>query len=340
MEQRITELVLNDPEMKELLTSYGGQPAFFYQKAPLDHDPHWNLPCFPRVDFDIAWNYDATGEQAGVLNLHISVCNSSVADVEKRIENRFLELFHGTFFSPKQEVGVVTYSLLWESSSYFSVKGSDQNAELSPVEVYGIEMKFQVLGFPPQGMLGVAQILKTEGTGCGDFEDLSDPVLGFYRWLEQEFPKVRLISYHSLPPVWKPSYQEPALYCGFDSDLCPQRQSYSVNWYTGQLSLHLFASCVPERTLWAKGIMSRLKLQGEFLLPDGSPFFVEDVSLVPKHHPFQMGQVMIQGTYGEWVAPRKQAPCSPLRHGFYRQLPPKTMEKRKGNLSYHLLNFV
>lgn len=319
MEQLLTTMALNDPELCALLATYYNEPAFFYEKAPLDHLPQWNTSCFPRVDFDIQWKHDTIGHRIGTLSLHISVCNSSGHDVEKKIENRFLDLMHGVFFTPHPE-DATTYGVMWSKSTYFSVKGSDQNAELSPIEVYGIGMEFDILGFPPQGFKGLDLLLASNPlTAHLPASPLleNDPVDSFYQWMEKIFPDVLLLSYHTLPPIWKPSYQNPALYCTFDSSACSEKDNYSVNWFLGELQLHLFTSFTQERSHLAQQIISTLKTQGELILADGSPFFLKDVTFNPRTHPFQGGQVTLRGEYGEWVAPQKQAPPTPLRHAYY-----------------------
>ena len=265
------------------MTEYKGKPAFFFQKAPQDTDPGWRKPCFPRIDYNIDMRYDPERKSSGLMVVNIWATSESVAMPED-IEKRVIELIDGTFYTPQ---GQPTVCALWNLSEAFNFEmPSTQGGNTSP-EVFGISVTFDLLSFPEQ--------LTTD----------PDPILGLNAWTKANFPDVTVIGYGEIPPLWKPTDKNPALYWRFESAASSDRQSFAVNWYTGEFAAHLIAVSVPERNRWTKALIELIQLWGEVVLLDGSPMLAKQIKIRHAADPLREGQLVLSGQYGVLASHRK-----------------------------------
>lgn len=309
MEGLIYLYLAQDTQIASLLTTYHDEPAVFYQKSPNDEDDEWQKPCYPRIDYNVDKTADTERKTAGVLTVNIWVTAECVTatgmDPDKEIEERLKELLDGCFFS--DEAG--TICTVWNSTEAFSVTASQKNQEVSPVDVFGIEITFDLMEFLPQNT--------TE----------PDPIVGCNNWIKQKFPEARAIEHDQLPPVWKPTDTEPAVYWRFEGTEVTQ-ESYTIIWYTGRFALHVIAETIPERNKWTKAISEALQLDGEILLEDGAPMFIKRCTIRHDSDPLRAGQINISGEYGVLAQQRKEKAAIRLNHAHFDKKEDKHHGKR------------
>ena len=61
---------------------------------------------------------------------------------------------------------------------------------------------------------------------------------------------------------------------------------------------HIIAESVPERNKWTKAIIERAQLDGEVILADTSPMFINRIALRHGADPLRDGQLELTGQYG------------------------------------------
>jgi hypothetical protein len=287
----LTQQIRNDPDMAGMLTEYGGKPAFFYQKSPQDNDRGWTKPCYPRADYNIDMSYDPERKVSGVMLINVW-CSAECAAMPEDIERRLIELISGTFYTTSEQA---TVCAVWSRSDAFVREVPVNRGGNTAPEVFGVTLLFDLLQFPEQ--------LTTD----------PDPIQGLHVWTQVNFPGMRIIGCDKTQTIWKPTDATPAIYWRFISTAI-DRQSCAVTWYTGQFAAHVIAGSVTERNRWIKAIMERITIDGEILLLDGSPMFVNRVAIQHSADPLREGQLSLTGQYGVLAQQRGEYARQPLNH--------------------------
>jgi len=322
--------IRGDPDMAGMLTSFRGKPAFFYQKAPPDTDkgwsdknqscspmqPGWKKPAFPRADYSIDMRYDPERKVSGTMIINVWCIRESAVTPED-IERRLVELISGTFYSTRREA---TVCAVWTRSEGFGFEMPANIGGNTSPEVFGVTLMFDLTEFPEQ-----------ETTD-------PDPVQGLNGWTKGNFPDVKIINVdpgsspgQALPEIWKPTDESPAVYWRFEGTAANDRQSYAVNWYTGQFAAHVIAETVPERNRWIKAMKEAMQLDGEVVLTDGSPMFVKNIAARNGADPLREGQLLLTGQYGVLAQHRKERAQIPLNNAVF---PHGTISYKKGGIAH------
>ncbi|MDR3148631.1 MAG: hypothetical protein LBT88_01245 [Oscillospiraceae bacterium] len=286
----LKEQIRSDPQIAGMLTSYGGEPAFFYQKSPPDTDRAWHKPCYPRADYNIDMRYDPERKTAGTLTVNVW-CSSDSLSMPEDIEKRLTEIIDGTFYTSDGD----SVCAVWSRSDAFDFE-KNLTGNRSMPEGVGATIEFDLLSFPCQ--------LTTD----------PDPIQGAHIWTRKYFPAIGIITQEYLPPIWKPTDETPAIYWRFAGISADNRQSYALNWYTAQIAAHIIADSVTERNRWLKSIVERMQLDGEIVLPNGAPMFINQVQVRHGADPLRDGQLQISGQYPVRAAHRKEHAENILRN--------------------------
>ncbi len=292
--QLIHEQVSADAQIAGMLAAYKGAPAFFYQKSPSDSREGWGEPRYPRVDFNLDTRHEPERRTEGTLTVNIWCTTECPAvgssDPDRAIEQRLLELISGTFYTGGDRE---TICAEWERSDEFTLERDRDN---SLPEVYGLTVTFALMAFPAQ--------ITTD----------PDPIQGLNIWTKRHFPKMTAIAYDDMPPVWKPTDENPAVYWRFAGTSSVDLQSYAVTWYTGAFAAHIIAESVTERNRWAKAMIERGQLDGEIILPDTSPMLIKGIAARNSADPLREGQIELTGRYGVLAQHRKETAQVRLNH--------------------------
>ena len=313
----LKEQLRSDQEIAGMLAVYNGLPAIFYQNAPPDKDRLWEKPCYPRIDYNIDMHHDPEHKYGGTLTINVW-CSSESKHMPEDIEKRLLNLIHGCFYSSQDESEhtceyceqpsispetQITTCVTWLRSDAFSVSASQQSNSSEP-EIFGVTVSFDVMEFPPQ--------ITTD----------PDPVAGLNTFTGLYFPDMTVIAGQRklLPYVWRPEDEHPAIYWRYIGADMDNRQTYAVNWYNGQFAAHIFADSVLERNRWIKAIVERLQVNGEVILPDGSPMLTQRIVIRHAADPEREGQILLTGRFGVLAQHRKETAQNPLNNAIYPNL--------------------
>ena len=282
--------IRGDPEIAGMLTTYKGSPAFFFQKAPQDEDRGWDKPTYPRADYNVDMRYDPERKTAATLTINVW-CTSESAKMPEDIEQRLIELISGTFYTNRQGE---TACAVWLRSDAFGYEMPANVGGNTAPEVFGITISFELLLFPEQ------------------VTTTPDPVQSLNYWTREHFPSMAVIAHDTLPPVWRPTDANPAIYWRFGDAATNDRQTYAVDWYVGQFAAHIIAESVRERNRWIKAIIETIQTDGEVLLTDGSPMFAKQIAVRHSADPLREGQLVLTGRYGVLAQQRKEYAQIPL----------------------------
>lgn len=299
LRQLLLQQMTGDEQMRGMLARYNEAPAVFYQKAPSDSRSGWGTPKYPRLDFNVDMRHDPERKAEGTMTVNIwctSECPAvSGLDPDRAIEQRLLELVSGVFYTDENRE---TFCVEWERSDEFLYESGHKSDNTSP-EVYGLTATLSIMAFPEQ--------LTTS----------PDPIQGLNAWTKLHFPKMTVIAYDDMLPVWKPSDDNPAIYWRFLGMSATNRQSYAVNWYTGTFAAHVIAESVAERNRWTKALTEWAQLEGEVILPDTSPMFINRISVRHNADPLRDGQIELTGQYGVLAQHRKETAQPKLIHPYH-----------------------
>ncbi len=280
--------ISSDEQISGMLAAYSGAPAVFYQKAPSDSRSGWGEPRYPRIDFNVDMRHDPERKTAGTLTVNIwctAECTpTSGLDPDRAIESRLIELISGTFYTGSDRATVCAE---WERSDEFVIE-SEAKGNTHP-EVYGLTMTFELMEFPEQITVS------------------PDPVQGLNQWTKLNFANMTAIAFDEMPPIWKPTPENPAVYWRFEGMASSSYQSYAVSWYVGTFAAHVIADSVTERNKWIKAIMEKVQADGEIILPDTSPMFINGMAVRHNADPLREGQLALTGKYGVLSQPYKES---------------------------------
>ncbi len=280
LRQLLLRQITGDEQMGGMLAGYNKAPAVFYQKAPSDSRPGWGSPKYPRLDFNVDMRHDPERKTEGTLTVNIWCTSECPAvgdlDPDRAIEQRLLELVSGVFYTDGNRE---TFCAEWERSDEFLYEKGEKSDNTFP-EVYGLTVTFSLMAFPEQ------------------ITTSPDPIQGLNAWTRKHFPKMMVIAYDDMPPMWKPSDDNPAIYWRFTGTSSSNRQSSAVTWYTGTFAAHIIAESVTERNKWTKAVIEQAQMEGEVILPDTSPMFINRIAVRHNADPLQDGQLELTGQYG------------------------------------------
>lgn len=270
MIEDLIKQALSVPEIGAHLTTYAGQPAVFYQQAPHDLDKAWAPVQYPRLDYNIDWQFDPERKAAGTFLLNVYCLNNQDATPPEEIGEVIKAQLKDLFLTAEGE----TYALAWGRTDAFEMAG-----EQEPVTI-GVTMQFDILAFPAQ------------------LTAVPDPIEGANRWLKQHKPDAMVIGLDMMPDLYRPTAESPAIYCRLQADGSKMRTSYAMAWMTTTMAIHVFAPDVTARQTICRDLVGSLSLEAEYTMENGSPVLIQQTNINTGSDPLRMGQITFTGEYG------------------------------------------
>lgn len=267
----------------ELLATYDGKPAVFYQLAPHDKDEKWDTKLmYPRVDYYIDWSYNAERKTSGSLEVNVWCLGDDTLAPED-IASELVDEMSETFFNDGEDV----VCIVWNSSNSF------ESGEKTEPRVYGVTISFDVLAFPKQ-------IVPTK----------PDPVLAMNKYLKELLGDAYMLGYDELPDTFRTSDNKPAVYVRLASNKADMRTGgWAITWMDCSLNVHVIMPDPNTRELVLQQLMHRMTLDGECLVAATSPLLFEQLASNFGVNPLFDGQLNVTGRYGvlnydkDWDAP-------------------------------------
>lgn len=251
------------------LAQYADIPAVFNMKAPDDMDENWNDAQYPRVIFELNMQADSERKISGQLLIDVMCENETSSIQPEELESIAKTAVDGCFFSNEE----LTISAQWNRSDMFS-----QNDD----KVTGITLAFDILAYPVQ---------ETEEP---------DPVLAVNLWLKTLYQNAYVIGKDTLPEVWMPTDETPAIYCRLSnlSESGRMKSTAAVTWIGATMNINIMAPSEKVRSIMIKHSIQILENATKLILNDGSPMLMDKITGNMAADPLREGQIQIKATYG------------------------------------------
>lgn len=263
--------LINNEQLKKLLSSYQGLPAVFQTMAPLDDDKNWDSAVhYANAVYNIDTSSEAERKIAGTLGIDV-VCSLQSASPED-ITAALKDCISGYFF--KSDEGD-TISAMWERADAFTTEPDNK--------LFGNSLTFSLLAFPKQTTAE------------------PDPVNLMNNWVKEIYPNITVIGMDETADVWKPTDKNPAVYwklrtMGPSSSMV---STYHCTWVNSSLQLHVIAPSSSVRNTVLQDITNRLSAAQRIIFPqDRSPFHIERIAVTAGADPVRVGQMTLTGSYG------------------------------------------
>lgn len=269
MEEIIYRYLLGLFEEDSPLAQYGDKPAVFNMQAPDDMDESWNDAQYPRCIFELSMQADPERKISGQLFVDVMCENEETSVQPEELEAVVNAAVDGCFFSTSE----LTISAQWKNSNPFSEKDN---------KLSGITLVFDIMAYPIQ---------TTESP---------DPILATNLWLKTIYQDAYVIGHDVLPEIWKPTDENPALYCRLDKlgESSRMKSSAAVTWIGADMQLYVMAPSEVIRSRINKSIIQLLINADKLILDDNSPMLIDSVSGNMAANPLREGQIQIKATYG------------------------------------------
>lgn len=252
------------------ITTYCGEPAVFNSLAPLDTDEGWDEDTqYPRAIFELKMQDDPARKVSGQLYVDVMCENTSSSLEPEELSILINKQFSDCFFSTK----TLTISARWNRSDIFK---SDDD------KVSGITLTFDILAYPVQTTTS------------------PDPIDCVNSWLKTLYPEAKVIGKDSLPDVWIPTNDSPAIYCRILSmqDSPRMNSNHWVEWVQVNISINVIVPFIEVGNKMLRMIIEVLKAATRLILSDDSPMLIDDIKVNHEANPMREGQVKILATYG------------------------------------------
>lgn len=245
----IRKSLLRDTTLKNMLTTYGEEPAIFYQKAPDDTDPEWSQENqYPRLEFVIDIRQEPEHNRSGTMTVDI-ICSQTGTEPE-RIQPVVQNILAGAIFTPTGHSPTI---LRWKEAETF------EQQQAPAALLFGITVLFELIDLP--------DMTTTE----------PDPVATFYQYVRAWDQAIVTIGGRTITPeCFKPEREAPAVWArnlGTNVD----RITNTVVWLKSTVVVHLFAPGLETRTTWLQQLAWSLAADAEMIAEDGAPMFIQNI---------------------------------------------------------------
>lgn len=269
MEEIIYKYLLESFSVENLLAEYVDKPAVFDTQAPNDMDENWKDAQYPRCIYQLDMQANPERKVSGQLYIDV-MCENEISSVQpEELEALVKSAVDGCFFSNHD----LTISAQWQSSNPFAEKDN---------KLSGFTLVFDIMAYPIQ---------TTESP---------DPILATNLWLKTIYQNAYVIGYDTLPETWKPTDENPALYCRLSKLGASGRMksSAAVTWIGADMQVYVMAPSEVIRSRINKSIIQLLINADKLILDDNSPMLIDSVTDNMAADPLREGQIQIKATYG------------------------------------------
>ncbi len=263
-----------------MLAEYCGTPAVFFGDAPDDNQDGWpHGQSMPRISFTYDTLADKERKSAGSLYVSIYCVNNASGRTAfpEDIAPLVIKLLKDVIFSP-DDFGV--FYCAWNRTEQFSLKETKStSAAYTNNLVVGCDITFDILEYPVQ--------TSTD----------PDPVMALNQYIADAVPEAVILHHHEIDDFIETSGRKPVVYvrnAGYRLD----RQTNTVCWMKGALYIHLLCPESSVRMQVVTALANRIALDGEIIMLDGSPMFVNAIEGNNSADYMAEGQMKLETMYG------------------------------------------
>lgn len=271
LEELIKERLCGDERITDTVARYLKEPAVFFREAPEDTVKGWkNQRQYPKIVF--SYNTVVNGERksSGALMVTITCLQESEIlpeDLEPVIRDVLKDIIiRSDNFEPM--------ALSWFSTNTFTLITEKQDQLVT-----GCEMTFDIMEFPCQ--------VTTD----------PDPADALNEYLKAIVPEGVVLWHDDTEDITVATAEHPILYTRLVNTTI-DRETNTVCWLNGELSVHILCPDASVRIKVLQGITNRLSLDGEVIMLDKSPMFVRSLSGANTLDYITQGQLQVSVQYG------------------------------------------
>lgn len=280
LEGLIRKRLLGSQGLTDRLARYNGSPAIFFGDAPDDNQKGWSSrETMPRISFSYDTLADKERKSAGSLYVGIYCRNGMDGDAvfPEEIAPLVIRLLKDVIFSPDD---FSVFCCTWNRTDSYSVKErTDSDSAYRNNSVIGCDVAFDILEYPQQASTD------------------PDPVVALNRLIADEAPEALVLHHHKIEGFEETSAERPIVYVRNGGHVL-DRQTNTVCWMRGSLSIHLLCPDSGIRMKMVTALANRIALAGEVAMLDGSPMFVRAIEGNNSADYLTVGQVRLETAYG------------------------------------------
>lgn len=265
----------------ELLATYGGRPAVFFQSAPEDGQKGWGGKTqYPRLVYDLDMQANTERKSSGALLVAL-FCDRSGTEPET-IEPIVRECLKDIFLKPDN---AFPYCFAWARTDAFDMGEGLQDGGQKQRAVIGSDIRFDVLELPAQ-----------ETTD-------PDPIAALNQYMQELYPEAHIIGLTHMGRVTEAKPKKPVLYCRLQS-LEEAAVTNTVVWVDARVAVHVICPSAEIRLKIAADIAYRMARKAEIIMLDRSPMRPTGLAVDNAADYLRTGQITAKLRYGllRWMA--------------------------------------
>jgi len=231
--------------LAKVFTSYGEEPAIFYQRSPADTDTPESL--YPQIILTADKYSDAQKGVAGQLIVDIITAQLEEVSPPEPIERLVRQSLENVFFR-----GEEIFSIKWKTTEIFSEPASEK----LPL-IYGATMTFDLYEWPSAET------------------STPDPIEALNFWANVFEPNLMVIGATEFEEFFEPTREHPAVYFDIERQRLTDLKTTAV-FLDVWINIHIFAPTIRARREWLTAIHEELLLIKGVWLSDDSPMRLID----------------------------------------------------------------
>nr|DAE09834.1 MAG TPA: hypothetical protein [Siphoviridae sp. ctdjo3] len=275
-EELIYKRLLNS-EVAGKMASYAGVPAIFYSEVPSDNQEGWgDKTQYPRLCYWFDMQANQERNSAGTLTISL-MCMNETEQLPEQMEPILRSCMKDILLTPHEENS--SYCFAWGKTEAFSYQKQDGTRMSDGDLVVGCDIIFDILEYTNQ-----------ETTD-------PDPIVAMNRYIKELYPEAIVLGWDKVEEIIEAGVETPVFYCRLlETEV--DRETNTVVWLNGKIAIHFLCPDSSVRMKMTMGLANKLSLDGEVILLDKSPMFIEELSADYKADYFTEGQLKITGQYG------------------------------------------
>lgn len=270
LEELIYQRFANSEQLTRYLATYAGLPAVFNPDAPDDKQKGWDGQShYPRIVYNFEMQADMERKSAGTLAVSL-ICRNDADVVPERIEPEVRKCLRDVLLKTDDNT---LYAFSWARTDAFTM-AEDTNELL-----IGSEVRFDIIEYT-----------------CQETTD-PDPIVAMNQYLKELYPDSIVIGLDRMQNVTVASKECPVFYCKL-TQIDREEETNNVVWMNGRISISTLCPDSSVRLKMATAVANSLALDGEVIMLDKSPMFIERLSANFKSDYLKDGQVFPSVRYG------------------------------------------
>lgn len=270
LEELIYKRFTDCKELTKYLTTYSGLPAVFSPEAPEENQPGWGRHTqYPKIIYN--FDMQANEERSSVGTLSVSLfCLNTIDIVPEDIELEVKKCLKDVLLKPD---GGTPYCFTWSRTDAFTIQEKKNDL------IIGSDIRFDILEYP-----------------CQQTTD-PDPIIAANQYMKELYPECIVIGIDRMEEITEAAKECPVIYCRLVS-VDKSKETNTVAWMDGKIAVHILCPDSEKRMKIAAAITNRLSLDGEIIMLDKSPMFIQGLQVNYKSDYLKDGQILMTGHYG------------------------------------------